>query len=314
MLSIKSRLFMIAIIKDVNKTWGYRLIDRVTKELFHVEVKELKVDTNTHSVFYIAKNANNEIYTVENLHSYKTESGVALKGGMSGQTSKYPMITKRGQLLNGGKSNTLRITLLASYRDKYKFSDYRGKIKYLTAQEVAYAVARGAYILTNSKVVVRNGGMPIISLLYGTLEKEEVLARKRHDVNSHPHQNVANTAIKAQQKSFLGEREGKGKLDKQGVQVVQRKKTPLEELSNVSEDKLVQAINYVQNRLHKMGVDLEYLDAIGIALISCNVYTVEELKDEETFKQVYATLQQCLRNNLSFSQLADRMNDLMFTP
>lgn len=289
--AIKSRLFMIAVIKEANKIWGYRIIDRVSKELLHVQKRNLKADTSTHSVYYVK---NNEFYAIENLHSYKTEAGILLKGGASGQTSKYPVINQRGQLIND-INKSVRITLLASYKDKYKYSDYKGRIKYLTAQEVYYAVQQGSYILTNSKVVVKNGKAPIISLLYGTLPKEEVLAKTENKIT--PTSNI--------KKVVQGDRQAKlPMVDKSSLQV----------LHDVPSDALVEAINYVKSKLEAGGMVLEDIDCIGIALIYCKVYTVQELKNKETFEQVHNVIKRCIENDVHFANLVEKMDSIMYTP
>ena len=59
---------------------------------------------------------------------------------------------------------------------------------------------------------------------------------------------------------------------------------------------------------------LEDIDCIGIALIYCKVYTVQELKNKETFEQVHNVIKRCIENDVHFANLVEKMDSIMYTP
>ena len=297
MQASRQRVYMIAIIKDAkNRTIGYHMIDRATRKVFSLGVQQLRVDVPNKAVLC---KVGDEPFVVENLHAYKKDAGVIIKGGISGQLSKYPVLNDKGQLIKDTKlSTTNRITLLAAYADKYKFADYSGKIMYLPALAVYQGVHRGRYLLTNAKIVIRDGNI-IVSLLYGNLVREEEITKKSTapDPSSMVKGTVSPKEIKSHE-SF------NSKMAASEPNI----------LANVNQDKLVEAINYVKDRMESQGYEIEDLDCIGIALMHKGVYTLSELRRPGIFNDVQRTVIACLNKNLHFADIMAKIDGTVFTP
>lgn len=293
---IESRLFMVALVKDSRgRICAYRVVDRVTRRIQNLTPKQLSGDLATHRVIFTQ---NNESYLIENLHTYQGKNGLVLRGGVSGQTSKYPVISENGVLLPDklgltNATNKQRLTLLSKYGKKwYKFADYNGNFVYRTAQEIYWGVCRDKYALTNAKLVDRKGQIPIISLLYGNLVQEA---------------DMPTASVPEPQKSKTPQPQVKALEQPKKVSAATKQGT-------LNGSALVDAIKYVKGKMEANGDKITILDYIGIALMYNKVSSVEELKDAEKYNSVVKTAKECEARKLNFSALSGRVSNTLFAP